>query len=170
MQPAILNPNGIESCRPSSPANPLEVHPVDTGDIFYKKGRVLAESVYRQIWNTEKLLDGNDYAVVVSRDRTVVGNLNLQSRSKHGLLKSEGFFGERHWETLSRVGPARGRRTFRPDRRERRGKRDPTTDLDDVGLGYTTTLSTGPHRAGGNGATRVLHPDVREKLAPSFLP
>jgi hypothetical protein len=82
--------------------NPLaprvEVHLVDKNDIFYKKGRVLAEQIYRRVWNTENLIDGNDYAIVVSQNGTVVANMNLQLRTEKKLLKSELFFGREHWQ------------------------------------------------------------------------
>ena len=76
----------------------MEVHLVDKNDIFYKKGRVLAEEVYRQVWNTEHLIDGNDYAIVVSRNGIAIGNMNLQLRSEKKLLKSELFYGQEHWQ------------------------------------------------------------------------
>lgn len=76
----------------------MEVHIVDINDIFYKKGRILAENVYRQVWNTENLIDGNDYAVVVSLQGEVIGNMNLQVKSSEKLLKSETFFGQEHWK------------------------------------------------------------------------
>lgn len=75
----------------------MKVHIVEKHDIFYRKGRLLAEEAYRQAWNTEHLIDGNDYAVVVSRRGKVMGNMNLQLRSQEKLLKSEGFFGREHW-------------------------------------------------------------------------
>ena len=75
----------------------LEVHLVHKGDIFYTKGRKLAENVYRQIWGTEGLVDGNDYGIVVSQNGTVLGNLNIQLRKPEKLLKSEGFFCKEHW-------------------------------------------------------------------------
>ncbi|GFE69550.1 hypothetical protein CFPU101_21600 [Chroococcus sp. FPU101] len=85
-------------------AFPMEVHIVDKQDIFYKKGRVLAEHAYRRTWKTENLLDGNDYAVVVSQKGTVIGNLNLQLRSKDKPLKSEMFFGQEHWQSYFNLG------------------------------------------------------------------
>ena len=75
----------------------LEVHLVHKGDIFYTKGRKLAENVYRQIWGTEGLVDGNDYGIVVSQNGTVLGNLNIQLRKPEKLLKSESFFCKKHW-------------------------------------------------------------------------
>ena len=75
----------------------MEVHLVDKGDIFYKKGRILAEKVYHQIWNTEKLVDNNDYAVVIAHNGSVIGNLNIQIGKEGSLLKSESFFCPRHW-------------------------------------------------------------------------
>lgn len=87
----------ISNLPESLPAS-MEVHLVDKGDIFYRKGRVLAEQVYRQVWNTENLIDGNDYAVVVCQQGKVLGNMNLQLRSRHPVLKSEIFFGREHWQ------------------------------------------------------------------------
>jgi hypothetical protein len=90
LQPTSLTPKALPSL--------MEVHLVDKNDIFYKKGRVLAEDVYRQVWNTEQLIDGNDYAVVVCCNGSVVGNMNLQLRTEKKLLKSETFFGQEHWQ------------------------------------------------------------------------
>ncbi|MGB5596094.1 MAG: hypothetical protein WBM32_20995 [Crocosphaera sp.] len=76
----------------------MEVHLVDKNDIFYKKGRVLAEDIYRTVWNTENLIDGNDYGVVVMHNNDIVGNMNLQVKQNGKSLKSEIFFGEKHWQ------------------------------------------------------------------------
>jgi hypothetical protein len=84
----------------------MEVHLVDKNDIFYKKGRLLAEEVYRKVWNTEHLIDGNDYAVVISRQGSVVGNMNIQLRSGRKSLKSETFFGGEHWQNYFPGSPA----------------------------------------------------------------
>jgi hypothetical protein len=83
----------------------MEVHIVDKNDIFYKKGRVLAEEVYRKVWKTEHLIDGNDYAIVISQNGSVVGNINLQLRSDKRLLKSEIFFGREHWQNHFQGAP-----------------------------------------------------------------
>ena len=78
----------------------IEVHLVDKNDVFYKKGRILAEDTYRQIWNTDHLMDGNDYAVVAIANGTVIGNVNLQmKKNQKKLLKSEIFFKSEHWES-----------------------------------------------------------------------
>lgn len=88
-----------QASRRQNTLNPrMEVHIVDKNDIFYKKGRVLAEEVYRKVWKTEHLIDGNDYAIVISQNGSVVGNINLQLRSEKRLLKSEIFFGQEHWQ------------------------------------------------------------------------
>ncbi len=79
-------------------SSPIEVHLVDKNDVFYHKGRILAEDVYRQVWNTENLVDGNDYGIVVVSNNTVVGNVNLQLKNSQTPLKSETFFREKHWE------------------------------------------------------------------------
>lgn len=87
----------VSSETPESASLPMEVHLVDKHDIFYKKGRLLAEDAYRKTWNTEHLIDGNNYAVVVSHMGKVLGNMNLQLRAEEKLLKSEKFFGQEHW-------------------------------------------------------------------------
>lgn len=79
-------------------SSPIEVHLVDKNDVFYHKGRILAEDVYRQVWKTENLVDGNDYGIVVVSNNTVVGNVNLQVKDHQEPLKSETFFKEKHWE------------------------------------------------------------------------
>ena len=79
----------------------VEVHIVHKGNEHYAKGRKLAETVYRQVWGTENLLDGNDYGVIVSQNGKVLGNINIQFRRSRELLKSEVFFGERHWQEYS---------------------------------------------------------------------
>ncbi len=56
----------------------MEIHIVDKSDIFYKKGRQLASDAYRQVWNTENLIDGNDYGVIISHQGKVIGNINIQ--------------------------------------------------------------------------------------------
>lgn len=79
----------------------VEVHIVHKGDEYYTKGRKLAENVYRQVWGTENLLDGNDYGVIVSQNGKILGNINIQLRRSRDLLKSEVFFGKRHWQNYS---------------------------------------------------------------------
>lgn len=79
--------------------NPLmEVHLVNKDDIFYQKGRNLANEVYQQVWGTEKLIDGNNYGIVISYKGQVIGNANLQIRQEHQPIKSEHFFGKEHWK------------------------------------------------------------------------
>jgi hypothetical protein len=75
----------------------LEAHIVNKKDIFYTKGRNLAKNIYREVWNTENLIDGNDYGIVVSQNSNVVGNLNIQLKQSGKSLKSENFFGKKHW-------------------------------------------------------------------------
>ncbi len=79
----------------------IEVCLVHKGDEFYNQGRKLAENVYRQVWGTENLLDGNDYGVVVAQNGKILGNLNIQFKRSGKLLKSEVFFGENHWQNHS---------------------------------------------------------------------
>lgn len=76
----------------------MEIHIVDKSDIFYKKGRQLASDAYRQVWNTENLIDGNDYGVIISHQGKVIGNINIQIRQGNKPLKSEAFFGKEHWQ------------------------------------------------------------------------
>ncbi len=97
-QPNQPNINNILS-------SPIEVHLVDKNDVFYHKGRILAEDVYRQVWNTDNLIDGNDYAAVVVSNNTVIGNMNLQTRNSQKLLKSEVFFQTKHWENYLSIAP-----------------------------------------------------------------
>ncbi|ELR98202.1 hypothetical protein [Gloeocapsa sp. PCC 73106] len=76
----------------------MDIHLVNQNDIFYKKGRTLANQVYNQVWGTEKLIDDNDYGIVITNQGEVVGNLNIQLKKEHKALKSEKFFGQKHWE------------------------------------------------------------------------
>ena len=76
----------------------LETHIVEREDIFYTKGRNLAKAVYREVWNTDNLVDGNDYGIIVAYNGKVLGNANIQLKKPGKLLKSEMFFGESHWE------------------------------------------------------------------------
>lgn len=77
----------------------METHLVEREDVFYKAGRNLAKDVYKEVWNTQNLVDGNDYAVIISCQGQVLGNINIQLKKPSSLLKSEHFFGEKHWET-----------------------------------------------------------------------
>lgn len=83
----------------------LEIHLVEKNDIFYKKGRVSAEEVYRRAWNTENLIDGNDYGVIITHQDQLVGNMNIQLRHENSHLKSEKFFGAEHWASYFDVAP-----------------------------------------------------------------
>lgn len=76
----------------------IETHIVEREDIFYSKGRNLAKAVYKEVWNTDQLVDGNDYGIVVSYNGKVLGNANIQEKKPGKLLKSEIFFGQSHWE------------------------------------------------------------------------
>ncbi len=77
----------------------IETHIVEREDVFYQAGRNLAIEVYREVWNTQNLSDGNDYGVIVSCKGQILGNINIQLRKTNGFLKSEHFFGEKHWES-----------------------------------------------------------------------
>ncbi|MDJ0743390.1 MAG: hypothetical protein QNJ32_08510 [Xenococcaceae cyanobacterium MO_167.B27] len=81
----------------------METHLVDRGDIFYTKGRNLAKEVYRDVWNTSKLIDGNDFGVIVTCNGEVLGNANIQLKGTDKLLKSEVFFGAKHWQSYFTV-------------------------------------------------------------------
>lgn len=76
----------------------IETHIVEREDIFYSRGRNLAKAVYKEVWNTENLVDGNDYGIVVACNGKVLGNANIQIKKPGKLLKSEAFFGESHWK------------------------------------------------------------------------
>jgi hypothetical protein len=87
-------------------SNPLiEVHIVDRNDLLYAKGRTLAKQVYRQVWETENLIDNNDYGIVISTQGSVIGNINVQIRKANSLLKSEVFFGQEHWHHYFQTDP-----------------------------------------------------------------
>ena len=75
----------------------IETHLVEREDIFYTKGRNLAKAVYKDVWNTESLVDGNDYGIVVACNGEILGNANIQLKKPEKQLKSETFFGESHW-------------------------------------------------------------------------
>lgn len=76
----------------------MDIHLVNQNDIFYKKGRALANQVYNQVWGTEKLIDDNDYGIVITNQGEVVGNLNIELKKEDKPIKSEKFFGEKHWQ------------------------------------------------------------------------
>ena len=76
----------------------IETHLVEREDIFYTKGRNLAKAVYKDVWNTESLVDGNDYGIVVACNGEILGNANIQLKKPEKQLKSESFFGESHWD------------------------------------------------------------------------
>jgi len=75
----------------------MKAHIVNQNDIFYKKGRLLAEERYREVWEINSLADDNDCAVVISEQGSVIGNMNVQLRREGMPLKSETFFGKEHW-------------------------------------------------------------------------
>lgn len=81
----------------------MDVHLVGQNDIFYKKGRQLANQVYNQVWGTENLIDDNDYGVVIVNQGEVVGNFNLELKKEGKPIKSEKFFGSKHWECCTDV-------------------------------------------------------------------
>ena len=81
----------------------IETHLVEREDIFYTRGRNLAKAVYKDVWNTENLIDGNDYGIVVACNGEVLGNANIQLKKPGKLLKSETFFGKSHWDSYCEV-------------------------------------------------------------------
>jgi hypothetical protein len=87
-----------ESQQLQNPASALEIHVVDKNDIFYTRGRYLAKSVYRNKWNTENLIDHNDYGVVIVSQGKVIANMNIQIGSTNRPLNSEKFFAKEHWK------------------------------------------------------------------------
>jgi hypothetical protein len=87
-----------ESQQLQNSASALEIHVVDKNDIFYTKGRYLARSVYKNKWNTENLIDHNDYGIIIVSNGRAIANMNVQIRNFDRPLKSENFFGEQHWK------------------------------------------------------------------------
>jgi hypothetical protein len=98
-----LSPIGVSNEPQSKSQTSIETHIVEREDIFYSKGRNLAKTVYREVWNTEHLVDGNDYGIVVACNGQVLGNANIQQKKPGKLLKSEAFFGKSHWENYFSV-------------------------------------------------------------------
>lgn len=94
------------SSRKDKDLNHFSVYSVKKGNFLYRKGRELAEDVYREVWNTEKLVDGNDYSIIITIDNQVVGNANIQARKSSNLLKSETFFREKHWHGFLDINPS----------------------------------------------------------------
>ena len=93
-----LSPISVNSDSQVNLQTLIETHIVEREDIFYTKGRNLAKAVYKDVWNTESLVDGNDYGIVVAFNGKVLGNANIQLKKPGKLLKSEAFFGESHWQ------------------------------------------------------------------------
>ncbi len=83
----------------------FSVHLVKKGDIYYQKGRDLAQDVYRQVWKTERLVDSNDYGIVIEYGDQILGNMNIQLRQEDNLLKSEVFFKPEHWKGYFDASP-----------------------------------------------------------------
>jgi hypothetical protein len=81
----------------------LEVHIVDKSDIFYTKGRYLARNVYKNKWNTDNLIDNNDYGIVIAAKGRVIANMNIQVGSENRQLNSEKFFAKEHWKNYFEV-------------------------------------------------------------------
>ena len=92
-----LSPVNVNSEPQVNLQTSIDTHIVEREDIFYTKGRNLAKAVYKEVWKTENLVDGNDYGIVVVCDGKVLGNANIQLKKSGKLLKSEAFFGESHW-------------------------------------------------------------------------
>lgn len=86
-------------------ASSLEVHIVPRTDLFYRRGRTLAEEVYGQVWGTPSLIDGNHYGAIVTCGDVPIGNVNIQTKNgDDDLLKSEMLFGRHHWHPDIRDG------------------------------------------------------------------
>mgnify|MGYP005838227085 CR=1 FL=1 len=81
----------------------MDVHLVNHNDIFYKKGRLLADEVYNRVWGTDKLIDDNDYGIVIINKGKVVGNLNIELKKEDKPIKSEKFFGTQHWGCCAEI-------------------------------------------------------------------
>jgi hypothetical protein len=81
----------------------LRIEIVDKNDSIYLQGRKLAESMYKKVWQTEKLIDDNDYGVVVFYRNSIVANVNIQVRRQNSSLKSERFFQSKHWQEYLNV-------------------------------------------------------------------
>ncbi|MGL6340752.1 MAG: hypothetical protein ACRC80_16625, partial [Waterburya sp.] len=62
------------------------------------RGRILAKNVYKNKWNTENLVDNNDYGIVIISNGKAIANMNVQIRKNNRPLKSEIFFGKEHWK------------------------------------------------------------------------
>lgn len=98
-----VNNTGIGLNFQQNPQVSIETHIVEREDIFYTKGRNLAKAVYKDVWKTENLVDGNDYGIVVVCNGKVLGNANIQIKKPEKALKSEKFFGASHWKNYFQV-------------------------------------------------------------------
>jgi hypothetical protein len=85
------------------PLKLLRVEIVDKFDIIYQKGRNLAEQMYQKVWQTDRLIDNNDYGVVIFYDDSVIANVNIQLKQQNSLLKSEQFFCVKHWQKYLKI-------------------------------------------------------------------
>jgi hypothetical protein len=81
----------------------LKVEIVPKNHPFYQQGRKLAQLMYRKIWQTENLIDDNDYAIVVFDGNCAIANVNIQLKHPQTLLKSEQFFSPKHWQSYLSV-------------------------------------------------------------------
>jgi hypothetical protein len=84
-------------------SNLLRIEIVPKNHPFYQQGRNLSQLMYRKIWQTENLIDDNDYAIVVFARNLVIANVNVQLKRPHILLKSEKFFHPQHWQNYLSV-------------------------------------------------------------------
>lgn len=80
------------------PLKLLRVEIVNKTDKIYQQGRKLAEQMYEKVWQTDRLIDNNDYGVVIFYDDSVIANVNIQLKQQNMLLKSEQFFSPLHWQ------------------------------------------------------------------------
>lgn len=81
----------------------LRVEIVDKNHYLYQQGRELAQKMYQKVWQTENLIDDNDYAVIVYDRNFVIANVNVQLKHPQTLLKSEKFFANKHWQNYLEI-------------------------------------------------------------------
>jgi hypothetical protein len=84
-------------------SNLLKVEIVPKNHSIYQKGRTLAQLMYQKVWQTDKLIDDNDYGIIVFLGREAIANVNVQLKKKDILLNSEKFFHPLHWQNYFSV-------------------------------------------------------------------
>jgi hypothetical protein len=83
--------------------NLLKIEIVPKNHPFYQQGRMLAQLMYQKVWQTDKLIDDNDYGIVVFFGHEAIANVNIQLKKPNTLLKSEKFFHPLHWQNYLSV-------------------------------------------------------------------